>query len=137
MFHRHTDKQKDGHQLSNMPCYLWKRRGWMHCDVYSTLFYVFVGKNVLNISKIYCKSKTDNIKIHHFKDEIVKQNAIKKETNSAFGDRTSVAWAQDYADSCFRTLEPKKSKMHRSIIKQISYSKVLRAFLSNKNIKKN
>lgn len=41
----------------------------MHCDVYSARFYVFVRKNVLNISKIYCKSKTDKIKIHRFKNE--------------------------------------------------------------------
>lgn len=79
MFHHHTDRQKDGQQLSIMPSYLWKRRGWMHCDVYSALFYVSVGKNLLNISKNYCKSKTDNIKIHHFKDEINKQNTIKKQ----------------------------------------------------------
>ena len=53
------------------------RRAFEFSELLTETSYLFVIKKT-TIILIYNKYKTENIKIHHFKDKIVKQNKIKK-----------------------------------------------------------
>ena len=54
------------------------RRAFKFSELLTETSYLFVIKKKAAIILFYNKYKTENIKIYHFKDKIVKQTSIKK-----------------------------------------------------------